>query len=225
MGSLWCLAKGKPTFSLIQLIRLWSQLLWSSLLTALVFESSQNTMAWRNFSHNPACCLQPCAHLLVPKILSKTGHDGQCLPFCPFLFFLPHNSFLLCIDYLSLHSLFTLSIPPPRRVQQSCFQCCQLCSAQLLEGSVFSKFPSPELCLLLVTPLCRALGLQCLNVVLSCLLGCPHPPESPQSRDLLHIIKWSSQHMFCDEFLISSSAVWERHQFAGRLFAVGSPHF
>lgn len=119
-------------------------------------------MAWRNCSHNPACCLQPCAHLLVPKILSKTGHDGQCLPFCPFLFFLPHNSFLLCINYLSLHSLFTLSIPPPRRVQQSFFQCCQLCSAQLLEGSVFSKFPSPELRLLLVTPLCRALGLQCL---------------------------------------------------------------
>lgn len=135
------------------------------MITALVFESSQHAMAWENCSHKPACCLQPCAHLLVPKNLSKTGHDGQRLPFCPFVFFLPHNPFLLYINYLSPHSLL-LSLVLSRLQEEysrAAVQCCQLCSAQLLEVSVFSKFPSPKLCLLLVTPLCRALGLQCLT--------------------------------------------------------------
>lgn len=170
--TLRCLGKDKPTFSLIQLIRLWSHLLSSSLPTALVFESSQYAVAWGNFSHDPACCLQPYVHLLS-KNLSKTGHDVQCLPFCPFVLFLPHNPLPLCINYLSPHSpALSLSLPHLQEGHsRAAVQCRQLCSAQLLEVSVFSKFPSPELCLLPVTPLCRALGLQCLNVVLSCLWG------------------------------------------------------
>lgn len=120
---------------------------------------------------------------------------------------------------------FTLSIPPPRRVQQSCSSALPAVLSAVARGVCIFQISISRAILVASYSSVQGFGTAIPHVVLSCLLGCPHPPESPQSRDLLHIIKWSSQHMFCDEFLISSSAVWERNQFAGRLFAVGSPHF
>lgn len=64
-------------------------------------------------------------HTAVPKNFSETGHDGQCLPFCPFAFFLPSSSSqplspLHQLPFTPLTPSFTLSLRLPRRVQQSC---------------------------------------------------------------------------------------------------------
>lgn len=170
------------------------------------------------------------ANLCTPAGAQNPLKNRPWWPVSPFLpvslfFFLTTPFFFALITFHPTHSLFTLSIPPPRRVQQSCSSALPTVLSTVARGVCIFQISISRAMLAAGYSSVQGFGTAMPHVLLSCLLGCPHPPESPQSRDLLHVIKWSSQHMFCDEFLTSSSAVWKRHQFAGRLFAVGSPHF
>lgn len=124
-----------------------------------------------------------------PKPSQKQAMMASVSLFACFSFFLPHNSFLLCINYLSPHSLFTLSIPPPRRVQQSCSSALPTVLSTVARGVCIFQISISRAMLAAGYSSVQGFGTAMPHVLLSCLLGCPHPPESPQSRDLLHVIK------------------------------------